>query len=198
MAISCIQLAKLGGFYGDVNHGSTVSNWETGRGVPTLEQFNKLITILDIPNKHPIVAAEREVIGKNYHGDPTAWFTGKERNNSGSDITIPATEAAKQFDGAFSGFQPKPAVEIIIVVMKPLSEKTYVDQALKNGKGVTWLGDCRIPYENTQDPATNPLYRAQNGYKNTHGPDANSVNFRVRFEEHEASVDVTGRVPANL
>lgn len=29
--------------------------------------------------------------------------------------------------------------------MKPLSEKTYVDQALKNGKGVTWLDDARIP-----------------------------------------------------
>ena len=31
--------------------------------------------------------------------------------------------------------------------MKPIDEKTYVEQALKNGKGVTWLGDCRIPYE---------------------------------------------------
>ena len=29
--------------------------------------------------------------------------------------------------------------------MKPLSEKTYVDQALKNGKGITWLDDGRIP-----------------------------------------------------
>jgi len=31
--------------------------------------------------------------------------------------------------------------------MKPLSEKTYVDQALMNRKGITWLDDCRIPYE---------------------------------------------------
>src|SRR3990172_8902355 len=35
--------------------------------------------------------------------------------------------------------------------MKPLSEKTYVEQALKNGKGVTWLDDCRIPYQSNDD-----------------------------------------------
>jgi hypothetical protein len=40
----------------------------------------------------------------------------------------------------------KPATEIVIVVMKPLSEKSIVDQALKNGKAVAWLDDCRIPY----------------------------------------------------
>ena len=54
---------------------------------------------------------------------------------------------AKALDGSYSGFQPKPAVEVIIVAMKPLSEKAYVDQALKNRKGITWLDDCRIPYE---------------------------------------------------
>jgi site-specific DNA-methyltransferase (adenine-specific) len=31
--------------------------------------------------------------------------------------------------------------------MKPLSEKTYVEQALKNRKGITWLDDCRIPHQ---------------------------------------------------
>jgi len=60
---------------------------------------------------------------------------------------IPATEQAKQFDGAYGGFQPKPAVEVIIVVQKPTTEKTFVAQALKNGKGITWLDDCRIPYK---------------------------------------------------
>src|SRR5713226_4000788 len=63
--------------------------------------------------------------------------------------------------GAYAGFRPKPAVEIIIVAMKPLSEKTFVDQALKNGKGVTWLDDCRIPGAVT----TNPLVRNAAGYQ---------------------------------
>lgn len=35
--------------------------------------------------------------------------------------------------------------KMVIVAMKPLSEKTYVDQALANGHGITWLDDCRIP-----------------------------------------------------
>lgn len=57
----------------------------------------------------------------------------------------PKHAEAKALDGSYGGFQPKPAVEVIIVAMKPLSEKTFVDQALKNGKGITWLDDCRVP-----------------------------------------------------
>ena len=65
--------------------------------------------------------------------------------------TIPTSEEAKRLTGSYAGFQPKPAVEVIIVAMKPLSEKTYVDQALKNGKGITWLDDGRIPYQSDDD-----------------------------------------------
>jgi len=38
-------------------------------------------------------------------------------------------------------------VEVVIVAMKPLSHGTYIDQALDNGHGVTWLDDARIPSE---------------------------------------------------
>lgn len=47
-------------------------------------------------------------------------------------------------NGSYAGFQPKPAVEVVLVVMKPLSEKSFTDQALANGKGVTWLDNCRV------------------------------------------------------
>ncbi len=63
------------------------------------------------------------------------------------EFTLPASEEAKRFSGSYAGFQPKPAVEVIIVSMKPLTEKNYTDQVLKNGKGVTWLSDCSIPTE---------------------------------------------------
>lgn len=43
------------------------------------------------------------------------------------------------------------SVGVVLVAMKPLSEKTYVEQALKNGKGVTWLDEARIPFQNDQD-----------------------------------------------
>jgi len=66
-------------------------------------------------------------------------------------LTDPFTPRAKLLSGSYDGLQPKPAVEVILVVMKPLSEKTYVKQALQNGKGISWLDDCRIPYKGNND-----------------------------------------------
>lgn len=66
-------------------------------------------------------------------------------------ITKPKTEQAKKFEGAYAGFQPKPAVEMILVAMKPREELSYTKQAMVNGKGCTWLDDCSIPYNNEAD-----------------------------------------------
>ena len=61
-------------------------------------------------------------------------------------------DEAKKLDGSYAGYQPKPAVEVVIVAMKPLGKKKgYVDQALDNGKGVTWLDSCRIPFAGMND-----------------------------------------------
>lgn len=67
-------------------------------------------------------------------------------------VTVASSEQSRKFEGSYSGFQPKPAVEIIIVCMKPLAKKTFVEQALKNGKGVTWLDKSRIPFERDDIP----------------------------------------------
>ncbi len=67
------------------------------------------------------------------------------------DITTPSSDEGKKMNGSYAGYQPKPAVEVVIVAMKPLSEKSFLDQAMKNGKGVTWLDDCRIPFEGMND-----------------------------------------------
>ena len=64
--------------------------------------------------------------------------------DTGGKIEL-TTEEGKRLQGAYGGFQPKPAVEVVIVAMKPLSKKTFVENALDNGKGITWLDDCRIP-----------------------------------------------------
>src|SRR3972149_1111568 len=106
------------------------------------------------------------------------------------EITISSSEQAKQFDGSYSGSQPKPAVEIIIVCMKPLSEKTFVEQALNNGKGITWLDACRIPYTNEKDK-----YKYINGPKgNTFSVGKNPDNLRNEIVKS----DNNGRFPANL
>ena len=57
----------------------------------------------------------------------------------------------ENLEGSYAGYQPKPAVEIVIVAMKPLDQNTYVGQALNNQKGVTWLDDCRIPFGDMND-----------------------------------------------
>lgn len=66
-------------------------------------------------------------------------------------IGQPASPEAVALAGSYAGYQPKPAVEVVLVAMKPLSEKTFIDQALKNGKGVTWLDGGRIPYDPDDD-----------------------------------------------
>lgn len=108
--------------------------------------------------------------------------------------TAPASDEAKSLDGSYAGFQPKPAVEVIIVAMKPLSEKTFVDQALKNGHGVTWLDDCRIP-TNSHDPNTR-----ENSSRNTRNSDG--VVFKAHDKNETAGAgsefSSQGRFPANL
>ena len=66
-------------------------------------------------------------------------------------ITAPASDEAKKLDGSYAGYQPKPAVEVVIVAMKPLEKKGYLDQALDNQKGITWLDNCRIPFAGMSD-----------------------------------------------
>ena len=114
---------------------------------------------------------EREIIGQT--SNKVGCYNELGENTFGTvakhlDITKPATPQAKQLEGAYAGFQPKPAVEVILVVMKPLSEKTFVDQALSNQKGITWLDDCRIPYQSEDDKdLTNERPRSSNVHPRT-------------------------------
>ena len=62
------------------------------------------------------------------------------------------TNKAKELYGSYAGFQPKPAVEVVIVAMKPLDKKGYLEQVLDNGKAVSWFDDCRIPFEESDTP----------------------------------------------
>jgi DNA modification methylase len=121
----------------------------------TLEQYNKIKDFLKLPFD-TIEEAEREVVGKKSSGlgsGKTYAFTDDNDKSKGEvDITIPKTDKAKELDGAYGGFQPKPAVEVVIVAMKPLDKKGYLEQAQDNQKGVTWFDDCRIPFDEGDTP----------------------------------------------
>ena len=110
------------------------------------------------------------------------------------------SQADPRFEGAYAGCQPKPAVEVILVAMKPLTEKTYEAQAKANGHGVTWLDDCRIPYGAQSDfDACDKKQKSFHGAKTigtmTKG-NTTFLNGPIKVLAPKASQG--GRFPANL
>ena len=68
------------------------------------------------------------------------------------DTNYKVTKGSSELEGSYGGFQPKPAVEVVLVAMKPIEEKGLLAQAQKNGKAVSWFDDCRIPFEESDTP----------------------------------------------
>jgi len=142
---------------------------------------------------------QRNVIGttepfgrENRKGKSGSKFGDNFNGQVEYNITEPACDKSKKLDGAFNGFQPKPALEVIIVAMKPLSENTFVDQALKNGKGITWLDDCRVPFQNEADKGDPDRFKGVPMLPPEKG-----------FNQNKVIIDVEvgykgGRFPANL
>jgi DNA methylase len=155
--------------------------WTYATGFPKASNIGKMV------DKRNGVA--REVVAKSKAGKTAMGQNGGWNDHANrSDLEI--TRGNSPLEGSYGGFQPKPAVEVIIVAMKPLTEKTFVDQALKNGKGMTWLDDCRIPVETSDDIHA----------KNPHTHRANNREHSDIYGEYQAndySVP-SGRFPANL
>ena len=59
-----------------------------------------------------------------------SMHSGRQSKIQERDIIEPTDERAIRFKGAFAGFQPKPAVEVIIVAMKPLQLQNKERQSL--------------------------------------------------------------------
>lgn len=171
-----------------------VWNWEDGKNCPTLEEYNKLVDILKLDKEQypELQEAEREIIGESnnkIHFENLGQAGYKQEWN----ITKSATGQAKKLDGSYAGFQPKPALEVIITVMKPLSEKSFVDQALQNGKGCTWLDDCRIPFNKEIDEQP----RIRDDKTITRQP-THKYSGEFGKIEDEKYFNNKGRFPANL
>ena len=97
----------------------------------------------------PKVVSSKIQNGAKFRGIEQAIHNGgyNDPNRRSFELTEPVSEEARAFEQARGGFQPKPMLEVIIVAMKPLSKNRYYLQALENGKGVTWPGNCLIPSE---------------------------------------------------
>lgn len=88
-------------------------------------------------------AAEREVIGQAAWTNSANHFVPGENHSHRVqlDITAPATEAAKQWDGW--GTALKPALEPITVARKPF-KGTVAANVLENGTGAINIDGCRV------------------------------------------------------
>ena len=139
---------------------------EWDKVLPNPEIFEECLRVLKPGGMAFVMSAPRsdvhsrmcillEDAGFNISFTPIAWSyaTGfpKAMNISKAVAKRGDIDEAKKLDGSYAGYQPKPAWESIIVCMKPIEKKGYVDQALDNGKGVTWLDSCRIPFAGMND-----------------------------------------------
>ena len=98
--------------------------WTYHTGFPKASDTSKMI------DKR--LGAEREVVGYNKNHrtlKETNSMVGEPHSGDGS-ITEPSTDLAKKYEGSKLGFQPKPAVEHIIIGMKPHGSKSYIDNVL--------------------------------------------------------------------
>src|SRR4030095_6763367 len=92
-------------------------------------------------------------------------------------------KAKNNKDGSYVGFQPKPAVEIILVVSK--------------GKTLTWLDDCRIPYQSEQDKDAG-WHEGEGTFGYRKYTESRGYDIINKELEKQNPPNQKGRFPANL
>ena len=102
--------------------------WLQWQGFPKSRDVSKAIDAA--------AGAEREVLGPSPHSASRTTDNEGERT-----ITVPATDAAKQWDGW--GTALKPCIEPATIARKPLSERTVAANVLKWGTGAINIDACR-------------------------------------------------------
>lgn len=102
-------------------------------------------------------------------------------------VTAPSTEEAQQWEGWNTTL--KPSWEPIILVRKPLSEKTIAANVLKWGTGGLNIDGCRIPTEDNLNGGR---------YSEGEGLDGSSYGHGINSRTPGGYEQPLGRWPANL
>ena len=156
--------------------------WCFGTGFPKSHDVSKGID--------KAAGAEREVVRHHIQSvqERKSGFAGEDKPFGAwqYDITAPATDAARQWEGW--GTALKPAVEPVTLARKPLSEKTVAANVLRWGVGAINVDGCRIE---TDEDQRRPSRGGENGL-------AGSSTFKIRERHVEDQVKHAGRFPANL
>jgi len=114
----------------------------SNNAIPRKEHYLRLKKLLKLDDKWDwyIEEAEREVIGKQKKA-MSGWNMDGTTKFKDRDITAPATEEAKKYDGW--GTALKPALEPITVARKPF-KGTVANNVLKWGTGGINIDGCRV------------------------------------------------------
>ena len=117
--------------------------------LPSDEKWYKIKEVLGIGNEFDDIftSSKREVIGiqtkaRSENSSFTMPTMGDETEYKSWDITTPATDEAKNWEGW--GTALKPAHEPIVMARKPISEKTVANNVLEWGTGGINIDDSRI------------------------------------------------------
>ncbi len=150
---------------------------------PTKEELKKLLS-----EKRKFVAFKSAGLGKNRLLNDDNW-DGVGQDPNKIRVSEPASDLAKKWNGYKGITGLKPALECVLMVNKPLGERTIVDNVLKHGVGAINVDACRIPFEQTDDiHAKNP--------HTTHKEEATYECYSKRRTDVYKIPE--GRFPANL
>lgn len=169
-------------------------NWEHHQ-FPSYEWWPALRDLLGLDEARwgrIIAEAEREVIGRSSSGIGTAFGDGQWAQGKAEefDVTAPASDAAKRWDGW--GTALKPAIEPIILARKPLVG-TVAANVLEHGVGGLNIDASRV---GTEGGGTHCGNRDKDGKCLGHG-DAGKSQSGATFHADESNGSA-GRFPANV
>lgn len=156
--------------------------WLYGSGFPKSMNIG-----LAIDKKNGV---ESETVGIGKCGESRLFGGLKEETH---DTSYAIKKARNEWNGW--GTCLKPAFEPIIMARKPFNGN-LVDNVLENGVGGLNIDECRIAFEDTPNPATNPKYRKNAGYKL---PEKGQISKgAVSFTSSKNETNDLGRFPANV
>lgn len=161
--------------------------WLYGSGFPKSMNIG-----LAIDKKNGVESIDTGIKSLNARPNCDKTNTLYESGTVGKEFTI--KKATNEWNGW--GTALKPSFEPIIVARKPF-KGSLVDNVIEYGVGGINIDECRVEYEKTTNPATNPLYRQQNSdkYKQVQGGELS--NGAVSWTSGKNGVSEMGRFPAN-
>lgn len=171
--------------------------------IPTPKDWDIIKKLLDVDSdlikekkNLSIQLFEREVIKQyeklnSFKDGYGVGFTEYEKTNI--KVTIPASDEAKRWDGWKNQSGLKPAQEPVLMVYKPRSESTIVNNVLRWGTGAINVDATRIPFKTNETFAgyEKPFNHIREG--NGHKIMGNPSEYIPKTEYSEK-----GRFPANL